>query len=341
MIDNVLTHPLSIFRVNPWENLPHVLRSGLCQLSARSGARLSLYGGYLRDAFLGLRARDLDILVCGEMASLKESLEAPERELPFDVLALEETRAGGLVVSVHLPEIGQHYRLDCINVLRFLLAQDTEPSPLHEKLVEQVLHATDFTVNACALAIPAHVDEVPNITVASPDWLKDLSSGIVRHLRPPISRREGLFLFKAVRLERLLMGTIAPFTEEVIRRLTASSAWRNLLSEGHHKHLLRMLKSQENTPQHLERLWELGILAPILPLPLPRLRVLELCELLFNSTALPSMGEEGKAPWVLAALLATQPQMAQEQFLKRLSHSERAQLVEMQSYLQRMSEDLA
>lgn len=330
--DEIVSRALSTFRTHPWEALPESLKRGLCLFSAQSKTPLALYGGYLRDAYLGIRARDLDILACGGIPDIKALLGTPEA-LPFEVLNLDETKAGGLVVSIRLPAENLFYRLDFINVERFLLAQDVKPSAFLEKWATQVLLATDFSVNACALMVPTRPEETPQFALAGPEWLKDLSSGLVRHIRPPIPNREGLFLFKAVRLEGLLSGSIAPETEAVIRRMSASSPWRNLKSEGHHKHLLRMLKSKELTPLHLERLWELGILTPILPKPIPRLEVRRLCHQIFNSSALPSMGEDGKAPWVLAALVSLQPEAAQGRFRRELSRADREQLVTMQEYL--------
>jgi hypothetical protein len=332
--DEIVSQELSTFRTHPWEALPESLRRGLSLLSAQSKTPLALFGGYLRDAYLGLRARDLDILACGGIPDLKAFL-GTAGALPFDILNLEETIAGGLIVSIRLQPEDSFYRLDFVNVERFLLAQQIEPSAFPEEWTAQVLPATDFSVNACALMVPTRSEETPQFALAGPAWRKDLSSGLVRHIRPPIPNREGLFLFKAVRLERLLSGSIAPETERVIRRVGASSPWRSLKSAGHHKHLLRMFKSKDLTPLHLERLWELGILTPIFPKLIPRLEVRRLCEHIFNSSAFPSMGEDGKAPWILAALLSLQPDAAQRRFRSELSRADREQLVTMQECLLR------
>jgi len=181
-------------------------------------------GGAVRDALLGRRILDVDV-VCRDPKAAARAYAERSGGFPF---ALSERHSSWRVV------IGDGRTVDF--------------TPVHGS-IESDLARRDFTINAVALPVAGgdHVDPSGG--------REDLQLRLLRAVSETIFEDDPLRLLRAVRLEEELGFTLAPLTEELVRsqpELVANAAGERVLAELEHL-----------GPRGYRRLDELGLLSPL------------------------------------------------------------------------------
>ena len=202
------------------------------------GASAYATGGFLRDALLGLPARDLDVAVAGDSLILGRALAG---ELGGRFVALDESRGHARIV---LPD-GD-------------VTIDLTPVP---GTIEDDLRRRDYTIDA----LGAPLSEVAAGAVEAIDptgGLADLDTGLVRATSGEAMREDPLRALRGARITAQLKFEIETSTREMISRHAARVAEAS--PERQREELMRMLAAPEAGPG-MRSLDGLGLLSALLP----------------------------------------------------------------------------
>jgi len=213
----------------------------LDRLTAFFGGRDGLAyatGGFLRDALLGLPARDLDVAVAGDSLALGRALAD---ELGGHFVALDESRGH---VRIVLPD-GD-------------ITIDLTPVP---GTIEDDLRRRDYTIDA--LGAPLSEAAAGAVEVIDPTGgLADLDAGLVRATSEEALRDDPLRPLRGARIAAQLGFEIETSTREMISRQAARVA--EAAPERQREELMRMLAASE-AGRGVRLLDELGLLSAVLP----------------------------------------------------------------------------
>lgn len=259
-----------VLPVRPIRSVPRALASlagrrivRVVLAAARAtGDEPAIVGGAVRDAFLGRRGGDLDLVLPADRArAFSEALAA---------------RLGTRVLSVGAPPRAV-LKVPCPGGEIDVWARDGEP--------EADLLRRDFTVNALRVSLPSTKFE------AAPGALADLAAGRLRLPRPGVLLEDPLRVLRAARFGALLGFRLdrsaAPEARAAARRLAGVAPERRLAE------ILSILGAGgENAAGALERLERWGALAPLLPSVPPRTRRFGIARVRALDPAAPGAGEE-------------------------------------------------
>ena len=216
-------------------------RQLLERLTAFFGARaVSAHatGGFLRDALLGLPARDLDVAVAGDSLAVGRALAG---ELGGHFFALDEGRGHARIV---LPD-GD-------------VMIDLTPVP---GTIEDDLRRRDYTIDA--LGAPLAEVAAGVVEVIDPTGgLADLEARLVRATSEEALREDRLRPLRGARIAAQLGFEIETSTREMISRHAARVA--EAAPERQRDELMRMLAAPRAAPG-IRLLDELGLLSAVLP----------------------------------------------------------------------------
>lgn len=205
---------------------------------AARGAPAYAAGGFLRDALLGLPARDLDVAVAGDTLALGRSLAG---ELDGHFVALDEDRGHARIV------------LPATDVMIDL-------TPL-EGSIEDDLRRRDYTVDALG-ALLAEVTAGAVDVIDPTGGLADLEARLVRTTSDGALREDPLRPLRGARIAAQLGFEIEKSTREMIARHAAAVA--EVAPERQRDELMRMLAAPQ-AGRGMRLLDELGLLSAVLP----------------------------------------------------------------------------
>ena len=195
-------------------------------------------GGFLRDALLGLPARDLDVALAGDSLAVGRELAG---ELGGHFVTLDEGRGHARIV---LPD-GD-------------VTIDLTPVP---GTIEDDLRRRDYTIDALGAPLPevaAGAVEVIDPT----GGLADLEARLVRATSEEALREDRLRPLRGARIAAQLGFEIETSTREMISRHAARVA--EAAPERQRGELMRMLAAPQAVPG-MRLLDELGLLSAVLP----------------------------------------------------------------------------
>jgi tRNA nucleotidyltransferase/poly(A) polymerase len=198
-------------------------------------------GGFLRDALLGRKSRDVDVAVAADPLLVGRQLA--------DALA-------GHFVRLHEEHKAARIVLPAGEAVRSL-----DLLPLHLE-IEADLAQRDLTINAMAVPIERLVGERGPSIIDPCGGRRDLDEGVVRMVRPEAFRADPLRLLRAVRLCAELDFALEPETAAVIAE--NASLLSQTAPERQRDELMRILATPRAAPG-LRLADKLGLLEPILP----------------------------------------------------------------------------
>jgi poly(A) polymerase len=235
-------------KTNPWKLLEQYPRPVVQTLAAIKQARSSpcyIAGGTIRDWFMGLESKDLDITVARDSFSWASqfALELGGRFVPMD----EEEEVARVV-----------WQDVCVDFASFREGAET---------IEEDLCKRDFTINSMAVVFPPRIPEswdlceVPEILDPA-GGQKDIQDAIIRATSPAVFVSDPLRMLRAYRFMAKFGFRIEPFTTKQIlehAHLLYLSAEERIASEldavmGVPESILAMAAMHEN-----------GVLEELLP----------------------------------------------------------------------------
>lgn len=215
-------------------------------------AQLYLVGGSLRNLLLGDPCADWDLLVTdGDAHKLARRL-ADKLGGFYAHLHAKASR-----VIVRFPDSGEDLVLDI--------------APLHGETLEEDLRARDFTLNALAAPLAPLLElltkhtSLATVTVPLIDplhGLADLRQRVLRAVDDQVFHHDPLRMLRALRFAQRYELTIAPATENLIRRDAALLP--SVAAERIHEELYTLLAGPGALIQ-LQRLDEYGLLTVLFP----------------------------------------------------------------------------
>jgi len=235
-------------KTNPWKLLqqyPGPLLQALAALTRKKLSPCYIAGGTLRDWFLGLESKDLDITVARDSFGWAGQL-ARELGGTFVPLDVEED-----VARVVWQEV-------CIDFSSFREGA--------ENIAEDLLKR-DFTMNSMAVSFPTRIPDSWDST-APPEILdpavghKDLKAQIIRSNSAAVFVSDPLRLLRAFRFMAKFDFRIEPFTEKQIREhlhLLYLAAEERIASE------LDAILSVPASIKTIEAMHKNGVLKELLP----------------------------------------------------------------------------
>ncbi len=202
------------------------------------GASAYATGGFLRDALLGLPARDLDVAVAGDSLILGRALAG---ELGGHFVALDESRGHARIV---LPD-GD-------------VTIDLTPVP---GTIEDDLRRRDYTIDA--LGAPLSEVAAGAVEVIDPTGgFADLEARLLRATSEEALKEDPLRPLRGARIAAQLDFEIETSTREMISRYAAQVA--EAAPERQREELMRML-AMPQAGRGIRLLDELGLLSAVLP----------------------------------------------------------------------------
>ena len=253
------------------------------------GAQLYLVGGTVRDAWLGSRLADLDLLVEGASAAdLVDALAAEldgrrSRHAAFETASL--TLPSGLQVDVATAREERYAHPGAL--------PDVEPSDVRRDLARR-----DFTLNALAMRWAPR----PHVWWDPYGGADDLRAGVLRTLHPLSFTEDPTRIVRGARLAGRLGFAFAADTDAQARAALADGRGAAVSADRLRAELLATLR-EERPARALAVLADLGALAALYALPHPAADLAALDAL---------RGEGGDVPPAayLVALLAALPEDA-------------------------------
>lgn len=220
-------------------------------LAEKEGWPTYLVGGFVRDALLGIRQKDLDITVVGDGVVLAHRL-ASELGTQAEVA----DRFGTATVPV-----GGGLDLDLVTARR-----ESYPSPGALPLVEpgtleDDLARRDFTINA--LAVPIAGDGFGGL-IDTHGGTADLAGRLVRVLHPRSFADDPTRIFRAVKYAERLGFNIERDTLELILQAVRDGALATISTERAVRELLLVLE-EPHSEAMLAALDRLGVLSSVHP----------------------------------------------------------------------------
>lgn len=243
------------------------------QVAAEENSRLYLVGGLIRDKLLGRQSLDIDLACNGPAKKLASRLA---RELGVDFHYHSTFR------TAHL-EGPKGTRIDIA-----MTRTETYPIPgelpkVKKAVIAQDLYRRDFTINAMAQTL--HPGEFG--TVIDPlNGRADLKKGLIRVIHDASFTDDPTRIFRAVRYEHRIEGSIEPHTAELMARAIQRIKY---LSGERLLYELRCIMAEEKEVRLkvVEKLMKLGALdflgkpiAPLSPARTARLKTEKSCEFL-------------------------------------------------------------
>ncbi len=220
-------------------------------LAAERGWRIYLVGGYVRDLLLGLPDYDVDVAVLGDAAGLAEQV-ALQANLPFEV----HGRFGTARI-----ELSEHLHLDMVTARKETYAAPGALPKVEAGTIYDDLARRDFTINAMAIAISAHVGAELLDPHAGVD---DLRAGLIRMLHSGSFLDDPTRIMRAVRFAGRLGFKIEKSTLELILQAIRDGALATV-STDRAVHELLLIMEEPNAGVMLAMLEKLGVLEAIYP----------------------------------------------------------------------------
>ncbi|MDR9392042.1 MAG: CBS domain-containing protein, partial [Trueperaceae bacterium] len=261
-----------------------------------TGAALYLVGGTVRDAWLGSRLADLDLLVEGASAAdLVDALAAEvggrrARHAAFGTASL--TLPSGLQVDVATAREERYAHPGAL--------PDVEPSDVRRDLARR-----DFTLNALAMRWAPR----PHVWWDPYGGADDLRTGTLRTLHPLSFTEDPTRIVRGARLAGRLGFAFAADADAQARDALAEGRGATVSADRLRAELLATLR-EERPARALRVLADLGALAALYGLPHPADAVAAL-------DALRSEGRDVPAAAYLVTLLAAQPDADARAFVAR------------------------
>ena len=221
----------------------------VCELAIRSGLRVFLIGGPVRDALLGAPVSDLDFSVEGDAVAFARQIAS---ETGSEVTA--HSRFGTATV------LAGETRVDLVtargeNYSRPGQLPDVWPGSIADDLARR-----DFTINAMAFPVApgdgALLDPLGG--------LDDLESGTVRVLHPRSFVDDPTRMFRAVRYEQRFGFRIAETTLECMRSAIRGGLM-NAVSGDRWRHEIKRSLDEVDPGKSLLRASQLGLLSGLNP----------------------------------------------------------------------------
>ncbi len=244
------------------EALPGALLD-LLHLVGREGAALDLplyvVGGVVRDALLGVRNEDADVVVEGNAIELAKRLAAR-----YGGRARVHPRFG--TATWILPDTGLPFPREGLPPTLDLVSARTEfyehPGALptvERGSIKLDLRRRDFTINALAVRLDGeHWGELVDLF----GGVRDLRAGRVRVLHPLSFVEDPTRILRAVRFEQRFRFRLDPRTEEL---LLDARAFLARVSSTRIAHELELILRERQPERALRRLHELGVFPYIHP----------------------------------------------------------------------------
>ncbi|MEW6542677.1 MAG: HD domain-containing protein [Nitrospirota bacterium] len=194
--------------------------TAICETVRAAGGRALLVGGCVRDAALGLPAKDLDLEIYGIAPEGLRDLLAPHFPLELVGQSFRIFKVRGLPIDLSLP---------CRKSVAVPAAASYDPT----MTVGEAASRRDFTINAIAL------DPLTSEVLDPHGGLRDLEARVLRHTSEKFGE-DPLRVLRAVQLASRFDLTVAPETVSLCRTLSHEGLarervfeeWRKLLLKG-------------------------------------------------------------------------------------------------------------
>ena len=196
----------------------------LAEAVFEDGGRAYFVGGYVRDARMGVQTKDIDIEVYGiAPARLRELLsrfgQVFEKGASFGVLSLEHTNLD-IAMPRRESRTGERHTDFDVSVDPALSTQEAS-------------RRRDFTVNAMMM------DVLSGEIIDHWGGLRDLESGVLRHVAADTFPEDALRVFRAAQFAARFEMRVAPETVELCRGMDVRALTRERVFEETAKALLK------------------------------------------------------------------------------------------------------
>ena len=208
-----------------------------------TGASAFLVGGFLRDAFLSVQSRDIDVAVAGDAIALARRLAD---DLGGAFFALSPSH--GIARAVVRDEDGAQWNIDLAGF---------------QGTIDEDLARRDFSINALALPVDQWLEGNWREAVLDPfGGLDDLAGKRVRAASPGVFEEDPVRLLRAVRLASQLGFRLEPDTARLVRE--NAHLVERVAPERHRDELLGIL-ARDGARGAVEVLDRLGLLCRVIP----------------------------------------------------------------------------
>ena len=234
--------------------LPEEVRAAVREIGALAedeGVRAYVVGGFVRDMLLGRPNVDVDVVVEGDGIAFAD---LAARRLGGRVKAHMRFGTAVLVLSRSL-------HLDVTSARSEYYTRPGALPTVERSSLRQDLLRRDFSINAMAASIePAEFGEI-----ADPfGGLRDLRRGVIRALHSLSFVEDPTRIMRAARFERRFGFAMEPSTAELARHAVGMGLLGDISGARLRQELFAIL-AEEPARSPLERLYELGALAMLLP----------------------------------------------------------------------------
>ena len=266
---------------NLGDKLEHALPSGrltllksIDEIAERQNVALYIVGGFVRDLILERPSLDFDLVVEGDAIALARAVESEfggrvttHKRFGTAKWFIDEERQDIRSELAHKSEIQREGEdgsqlpdaLDFITARTEFYTHPTALPTVKRGSIKLDLHRRDFTINTLALRLDGiHYGKLLDY------WggLGDLKKGIIRVLHSLSFVDDPTRMLRAVRYEQRYDFRIGDRTREL---LLEARPLLDRVSGDRIRHELDSIIDEENAPQMLERLDELGLLERIDP----------------------------------------------------------------------------
>lgn len=235
-------------KINPWKLLdqyPGPIVQALATLTREKSSPIYISGGTVRDWFLGLASKDLDITVAADS---------------FAWAGEFAKRLGGTLVPMDVEE----------DVARVVWQGSIVDFSSFREGTENILEdlgKRDFTINSLAVPFPARIptswDHLePPVILDPAQGYEDLQSGIIRSTSAAVFVSDPLRLLRAYRFMAKYGFTIEPLTDRQIRE---HIHLLYLVAEERLAYELNAIMATSDSIGTIEAMHESGVLKELMP----------------------------------------------------------------------------
>lgn len=213
------------------------------QISARTGMRAYLVGGFVRDMLLGVKNFDLDIVVEGNGISFAEEFAR------ISSASLTAHKRFGTATVI----IGHSLKVDIATAREESYLFPATLPVVTPSLMQYDLKRRDFTINAMAVDIsPGNF----GVFIDLYDGKKDLDRGIVRVLHDNSFIDDPTRMMRAIRFEQRFGFRIEPHTRKLLKQAAAAKMLEKVQPQRTRDELILILK-EKNVAKQIKRLEQL------------------------------------------------------------------------------------